>query len=48
MGSGRDLVLSVRITRRQCMVRLLDRVRTAMGGWPPVEGGIKAAMPLVR
>ena len=29
------------------MVRLLDRVRAAMGGWPPVEGGIEAAMPLV-
>ena len=26
---------------------LLDRVREAMGGWPPVDGGIDAAMPLV-
>ncbi|MDE0171492.1 MAG: LLM class flavin-dependent oxidoreductase [bacterium] len=26
---------------------LLDRVREAMGGWPPREGGIAAAMPLV-
>ena len=26
---------------------LLDRVRDAMGGWPPREGGIKTAMPLV-
>jgi len=26
---------------------LLDRVKAAMGGWPPREGGIEAAMPLV-
>ena len=26
---------------------LLDRVRNAMGGWPPADGGIAAAMPLV-
>ena len=26
---------------------LLDRVRDEMGGWPPREGGIEAAMPLV-
>lgn len=26
---------------------LLDRVRTAMGGWPPKEGGVEAAIPLV-
>ena len=26
---------------------LLDRVREAMGGWPPREGGIASAMPLV-
>lgn len=26
---------------------LLDRVRTAMGGWPPKAGGIDSAMPLV-
>lgn len=26
---------------------LLDRVRAAMGGWPPKEGGVEAAMPLV-
>ena len=26
---------------------LLDRVRDAMGGWPPKDGGIEAAMPLV-
>ena len=26
---------------------LLDRVRAEMGGWPPREGGIEAAMPLV-
>ncbi|MCY4367833.1 MAG: LLM class flavin-dependent oxidoreductase [bacterium] len=26
---------------------LLDRVREAMGGWPPREGGIAAAMPMV-
>ncbi len=26
---------------------LLDRVRHAMGGWPPRDGGIEAAMPLV-
>ncbi len=26
---------------------LLDSVRRAMGGWPPSEGGIEAAMPLV-
>ncbi|MYC85346.1 MAG: LLM class flavin-dependent oxidoreductase [Acidimicrobiia bacterium] len=27
---------------------LLDRVKEAMGGWPPRDGGIEAAMPLVR
>ncbi len=26
---------------------LLDRVKEAMGGWPPRDGGIEAAMPLV-
>ena len=26
---------------------LLDNVREAMGGWPPRDGGIEAAMPLV-
>lgn len=26
---------------------LLDRVRDAMGGWPPKDGGIAAAMPMV-
>lgn len=26
---------------------LLDKVREAMGGWPPRDGGIEAAMPLV-
>lgn len=26
---------------------LLDRVKAAMGGWPPTDGGIDAAMPLV-